>query len=106
MPDKTLRQATLNLLEQSPLPGGEIDTKVLRLLKSEYLRLLARYRRMDFIMTGKYGMSFDEFVSRKVVRQKEYTWDVESDAMEWETAISGMKTTKRKIRELEELSVG
>jgi len=41
-------------------------------------------------MTGKYGMSFDEFVSRKVVRQKEYTWDVESDAMEWETAISGM----------------
>jgi len=106
MPDKTLREETLNLLEQSPLPGGEIDTKVLQLLKSEYLRMLARYRRMDFIMTKKYGMSFDEFVSREVVRQKGYTWDVESDAMEWETAISGMKTTKRKIRELEELSVG
>jgi len=106
MPDRTLREETLNLLEQSPLPGGEINTKVLQLLKSEYLRMLARYRRMDFIMTKKYGMSFDEFVSRKVVRQKGYTWDVESDAMEWETAISGMKTTKRKIRELEELSVG
>ena len=106
MPDKTLREETLNLLEQSPLPGGEIDTKVLQLLKSEYLRMLARYRRMDFIMTKKYGMSFDEFVSREVVRQKGYTWDVESDAMEWETAISGMKTTKRKIRELEKLSVG
>ncbi len=105
MPDKILREKTLKLLQQSPLPGGEIDTKVLQLLKSEYLRLLVRYRRMDFIMNSKYAMSFDEFVKRKIVRQKGYTWDVESDAMEWETAISGMKTTKRKLRELEELSI-
>jgi len=26
MPDKTLREETLKLLEQSPLPGGEIES--------------------------------------------------------------------------------
>ena len=38
----------------------------------------------------------------KKSREKEYGWDVESDAMEWETAISGMKTMRRNIEELQE----
>ena len=33
---------------------------------------------------------------------KENSWDVESDAMEWETAVSGIKTMRRNIEELRE----
>ena len=51
-------------------------------------------------MEQKYGVSFDGFVSRRIVRENEYSWDVESDAMEWETAIGGMKTMERKLEEL------
>jgi hypothetical protein len=45
-------------------------------------------------------MTFEEFVERRVVQQTGYTWDVESDAMDWETAVDGMRTVKRKLQEL------
>ncbi len=45
-------------------------------------------------------MTFDEFVRQRIVREKEYSWDSESDAMEWETAISGMETMERHLKEL------
>jgi len=51
-------------------------------------------------MQKKYGITFDEFVSRKIVKEKGYTWEVEKDAMDWETAISGIKTIEQKINEL------
>jgi len=93
---------TQELLEEAPLGGQDVDSKVRHLLRSEYLRRLSQYRRVDLLLTQKYGMSFDEFISRKIVREREYSWDVESDAMKWETAISGMKTMRRDIEELRE----
>ena len=51
-------------------------------------------------MQQKYGVSFDEFISRGIVQENEYSWNVESDAMEWETAISGIKTIERKLEAL------
>jgi len=95
---------TKKLLDEAPFAGSNLDTKVLNLLRSEYLRQLGQYRRIDLLMQEKYGVTFDEFVSRKVVREKEYSWSVESDAMEWETAISGIKTVERKIEELKKES--
>ena len=47
-------------------------------------------------------MTFEEFVERRVVKQKGYTWDVEQDAMDWETAIGGMETIKRRLEQLRE----
>ena len=91
---------TIKLLDEAPFAGSNLDTKVLNLLRSEYLRQLGQYRRVDLLMQEKYGVVFDEFVSQKIVREKEYSWSVESDAMEWETAISGIKTVERKIEEL------
>jgi hypothetical protein len=37
-----------------------------------------------------------------IAGEREYAWDVESDAMEWETAVSGMKTMEHNIEELRE----
>lgn len=96
-----LLDRTRQLLEESPVRGADIDTKVRHLLAAEYLRRLGQYRRVDFLLRQKYGMTFDEFVSRRVVHKKEYTWDVESDAMEWEAAVSGLTMMERKIAELQ-----
>jgi len=100
MENASILDRTIKMIEEAPLVGKNLDTKVLYLLRSEYLRHLGQHRRVDLLMQKKYGISFDEFVSQRVVREKEYSWDVESDAMEWETAISGIKTMERKIEEL------
>lgn len=47
-------------------------------------------------------MNFEKFVDCRVVKKEGYTWDVEKDAMDWETAIDGISTMKRKLRELRE----
>jgi len=102
MTHTALLEGTLQFLNNAPIVGQNSDTKIRNLLKAEYLRSLARYRHTDFMLSSKYGMCFDEFVKQRVVRQKEYSWDSESDAMIWETSVSGMKTMERYLRELQE----
>jgi len=100
METASILDRTKKLLNEASLTGNNLDTKVLNLLRQEYLRHLGQYRRLDLLMQQQYGISFDEFVSRRVVRENEYSWNVESDAMEWETAISGIKTMERKLEAL------
>lgn len=102
MGNTAILKRTQELLEEVSLGGKDVDSKVRHLLRSEYLRRLSQYRRVDILLTQKYEMSFDEFISRRIVRERGYGWDVESDAMEWETAIGGMKTMRRNIEELRE----
>jgi len=102
MTDMTVLEKTKRLLTNAPITGQDFDTKVQNLLEGEYFRRLARYRHSDFLLTLKYGMTFDEFIKQRVVRQKNYSWDSESDAMKWETAVSGIKTMERHLRELRE----
>ncbi len=100
METASILDRTKKFLNEAPITGNNLDTKVLNLLRQELLRHLGQYRRLDLLMQQKYGISFDEFVSRRVVRENEYSWNVESDAMEWETAISGIKTMERKLEAL------
>lgn len=95
IPDKTLQ-----LLEETMEGEQDLDRKIRRLLEAEYLRRLARYHHLDRTLSNKYRMSFDEFVARRIVAGKGYAWDVEADAMSWETAVSGIKTVERKLEEL------
>jgi hypothetical protein len=94
-----LRQAANQFLEEPLLGEQDVDTKVRLLLEAEYLCRLGRYRRLDRTLTLRYGMTFEEFVGRRVVQQEGYTWDVEKDAMDWETAVDGMRTMERKFQE-------
>jgi len=93
---------TRQFLEEPLLGEQDVDTKVCFLLEAEYLRRLGRYHRVDRVLAQKYGMTFEEFVARRVVQQKGYTWEVERDAMDWETAVGGIKTMRRKLQELRE----
>jgi hypothetical protein len=55
--------------------------------KKDTISLVGRYRHLDRTLTLKHGMTFEEFMGRRVVQQEGYTWDVEKDAMDWETAV-------------------
>ncbi len=95
-----MQAETRQLLEEPLLGEQDVDAKVRRLLEAEYLRLLGRYRHLAKSLSQKYGMTFDDFLKRRVVRQKEFAWDVEKDAMDWESAVSGSKTAERKLKQL------
>jgi len=97
-----LQERTRQFLEDPLLGEQDLDAKVCLLLEAEYLRRLGAYRRLDRTLSQKYGMTFQEFIESRVTRQKGYTWEVETDAMDWETAVSGMVTMERKLRELRE----
>jgi hypothetical protein len=81
-------------------PADSIDEKLRRLLIAEYRRKLTRYHLADEQLRQKYGMSFDLFEQRQMTRKLDYAWDVESDAIAWETAIDGIHTIKRRLAEI------
>lgn len=95
-----LSEHIVHLLKDPLLGQQDIETKVRQLLEAEYLRRLNRYHRVDRMLSQKYSMSFDEFVQQRITREQGYTWEVESDAMDWETAVGGVATMERKLREL------
>ncbi|MBN2374290.1 hypothetical protein JXL19_10945 [bacterium] len=72
-------------------------------LVNEYRRRLIRYKMVDECMRKKYGMDFKKFESNNIVKQRKFSWDVESDAMEWEHVIEGVRYIELKLNELEKL---
>lgn len=80
--------------------GEGIENKLSRLLEAEHHRRLARYHLTDRHLAVKYGMSLDESERQQITRVKGYTWDVESDAITWETAVDGIYSVERQLREL------
>ena len=104
MASVVLMERTQELLYETLSADQDLDTKVRHLIEGEYLRQLARYRRVDMTLVQKYGMTFDDFVARHVTREIGYTWQVEQDAMDWETAVGGVATVERKLRELREIA--
>lgn len=102
MNSAVLWDRTRRLLEEAPIQGSDVDAKVRQLLDAEYLRKLSQYRRTDQMLSRKYGMTFEQFVARRVAREKQYSQEAEADAMAWETAISGITTLERKLGELRE----
>ncbi len=98
-----LMERTRAFLDEALPNEQNVDAKVRQLIKAEYLRELGRYRRTDFALTRKYDLPFEEFIVRHVTRQMEYTWEVEQDAMAWETAVGGIATMQRKLKDLQDL---
>jgi len=84
----------VSILEK--IPKEELKDILLR----EYRRRLLLYKIVDEKMQKKYNMSFEEFEKRRIVEEKGYSWEVESDAMEWEHAIEGIRYMQEKIEEL------
>ena len=87
----------------SDLSFGEassINDKLTLLLEAEYRRRLTRYSLTNQQLAQKYRMSFEDFERQRITEQRGYTWEVESDAMAWETAVDGLRTVQRQLSDL------
>ena len=83
------------------LMGDMSDEELVGMLRREYLRKLTRYRLTDEFFRKKYGMTYEEFEKENVVARRNYSWEVESDAQEWEMSLDGIKTCLRRLGEVE-----
>jgi hypothetical protein len=79
---------------------ADVDEKLRLLLVAEYRRKLTHFRLTDKQLTQKYGMSFEAFEQKQVTKELGYSWDVESDAIGWETALDGIQTEKKRLFKL------
>ena len=70
-------------------------------LLNEYRRRIIRYRMVDEAMKKKYGMKFQEFELKNVVKEQKFSWQVEADAMEWEHAIEGLRYVDQKLKDIQ-----
>ena len=89
-----------HLNEMSVGSGEKVDDILRQLLIAEYRRRLTRYQLTDQQLMQKYGLDFASFEREQVTKQQDYSWEVESDAMAWETAVDGIATMKRRLADL------
>jgi len=82
-------------------PAETADASVRQILINEIRRRMNRYDLIDRQFRRKYGMTFQEFCDRDIVKEKGYSWEVESDFCDWEMAITGMESLKSTLHELE-----
>ena len=82
------------------LSGEKAEEKIRSVLETEYRRRLTRYQHVDRLFRKKYGMTFEEFERKEVIKQKGFSWEVESDSDEWEMAVDGITSMNRGLREL------
>ncbi|MFH1318643.1 MAG: hypothetical protein ABIH71_06480 [Candidatus Omnitrophota bacterium] len=75
------------------------EDELREVLRRDYIRKLTRYKMIDDSYREKYNMGFNEFEKANVVSKQNYTFEVESDAQEWELAIDGLKTIERRLKE-------
>ena len=73
------------------------NDELVEMLRREYLRKLTRYRLTDEFLRKKYEMTYEEFEKENVVAKRNFSWEAESDAQEWEMAIDGISTCLRKL---------
>lgn len=106
MVELKIQEQTQTLLNDPLFGEVDLDTKIRQLLESEFLQRLGRYRRMDLQLAQKYAMDFEQFIASHVTKQKAHSWEAEKDAMDWETAIGGIQTMKRKLAKLRTLADG
>ncbi|MBI5748302.1 MAG: hypothetical protein HZA00_04190 [Nitrospinae bacterium] len=76
------------------------ENELKEMLRKDYLRKLTRYRITDDFYKKKYGMDFYGFEKENIVEKQNYSFEVESDAEEWELAIDGIGTIEKKMKEL------
>ena len=72
-------------------------------LVNEYRRRLIRYKMINEVMKKKYGVDFNQFESENIVEKRKFSWEVESDAMEWEHAMEGIRYASERLEDFKDL---
>ena len=95
-----LSEQTKAMLDESLIEGTDAEQKIRSLLRAEYLRKLAQHRRVNLALEQKYRLGFKDFITHRIAEKHGFAWNVETDAMSWELAVSGIETLERKLSEL------
>jgi hypothetical protein len=96
---KTITEKTTKILNLI-IPEGDIDYKVRKILREDIKRKLAEFQLIDNRFQKKCGMNLDEFEKRNIIKEKGFSFEVESDYHEWDSAVDAIKTLKAKIKDL------
>lgn len=83
-------------------PEEKTENKIKRLVKNELRRRMARYQLTIRNLESKYQMDFEAFKAEKMVEKKGYAFEVENDFCDWEMALDGVETIRRKLNKLQE----
>lgn len=51
-------------------------------------------------------MSYEEFMAKDIVKEKEFSWEAEKDAMDWEHAIEGIRYLQERTVAVSEIGNG
>jgi hypothetical protein len=96
---ETITQKTTKILDLI-IPEGDLDYKVRKILREDIKRKLTEFQLIDNRFLKKYGMTLDEFEEKNIIKEKGFSFEVESDYHEWDSAVDAIKTLKAKIEDL------
>jgi len=96
---KTITEKTTKILNLV-IPEGDIDYKVRKILREDIKRKLVEFQLIDNRFQKKYGVTLDEFEKRNIIKEKGFSFEVESDYHEWDSAVDAIKTLKTKVEDL------
>ena len=99
MENLSISERVLNVIDALE-PGDTLEAKVTRLAENELRRRLARYQLTDRQFRAKYNMTLDEFEAAEVVRQRDFSFEVESDHQDWDLAVDGIRSAERQLADL------
>ena len=83
-------------------PEERTENKIKRLIENELRRRLARYHLIIRNLESKYQIDFETYKAKKMVQKKGYSFEVEDDFCDWEMALDGVETIRRKLNKLRE----
>ena len=78
-------------------PATNVDLSMRQILTSEIRRRMNRYELIDRRFRHKYGMSFEEFRNKRIVKEQGYSFEVESDYCDWEMAVTGLAALREQL---------
>lgn len=96
---KAIKEKTSKILDLL-IPEGDLDYKVRKILIEDLKRKLTEFQLIDTRFQKKYGMTLDEFEQKNIIKERGFSFEVESDYHEWDSAVDAIKTLKAKIEDL------
>ncbi len=77
--------------------GDKTEDKLARLIEGSVSPPLSQLQPYRSTAHPKVRYGFDQFERQQITLDKGFTWEVESDAIAWETAVDGIRTVQRQL---------
>lgn len=92
--EKTIK--ILNIL----IPQGDLDTKVRKIIIENLRKKLAEFQLIDNRFMKKYGTTLEDFENKNIIKEKRFSYEVESDYHEWDSAVDAIKAIQFYIKDI------